>query len=80
MGLCFVFLMIFCRDTWLGFYPRISEINGKVMHFGLRSQAWQNIFTPVSEPEQKKEGEGSQVSMVQITSSQHRLEMFRGSL
>lgn len=44
--------MIFCLDTWLELYARVSEINGKVMHFGLRSQAWKNIFTPVSEPDQ----------------------------
>lgn len=80
MGVYFVFLMILCRDTWLEFYARISAINGKVMHFELRSQAWKNLFTCVSEPDQKKEGEGSKVSMVQITCSQHRLEMCRGSV
>lgn len=37
------------------------------MHFGLRSQAQRNIFTSGSEPDQKKEGEGSQVSMVLLS-------------
>lgn len=52
-GFGYVFLLEFCRDNWLGFYPRIFKINGKVVGFGLRSQGCKNIFFPVSEPAPK---------------------------
>jgi len=52
-GSVFLFFLLFCRDNWLGFYPRIFEINGRVVGFGLRSQGWKNVFVCVSEPSQK---------------------------